>query len=51
MDIIESVSPNNAPIITKGQQQFRWSKKDRLIAQLFHYIMYLKDCFSTNTIL
>ena len=34
------MSPDSVPIIT-GQQQFRWSKDDRPIAQLFRPMTYL----------
>ncbi|KAH8756066.1 hypothetical protein F5883DRAFT_686224 [Diaporthe sp. PMI_573] len=34
LDRVESGSPD-APIITEGQQQFRWNKGDRPIVQLF----------------
>ncbi|KAK3375809.1 hypothetical protein B0T24DRAFT_523517 [Lasiosphaeria ovina] len=34
-NLVESGSPHDAPIITEGQQQFRWSKNDRPVVQLF----------------
>ncbi|KAK3935361.1 hypothetical protein QBC46DRAFT_367640 [Diplogelasinospora grovesii] len=33
--LVETGSSRNAPIITQGQQQFRWSNGERPIAQLF----------------
>ncbi|KAK3936722.1 ATP synthase subunit alpha [Diplogelasinospora grovesii] len=33
--LVEAGSSGDAPIITEGQQQFRWSNRDRPIAQLF----------------
>lgn len=33
--LVEAGSSGDAPIITEGQQQFRWSNRDRPIAQFF----------------
>lgn len=33
--LVEAGSSGDAPIITKGQQQFRWNDRDRPIAQVF----------------
>jgi len=47
-DLVESVSPLSVPIITAGQQQFRWSKNDRPTAQLFHRMTYLDRTVSVQ---
>ncbi len=36
------------PIITEGQQQFRWSKTNRPIVQLFHRMTYLDRTVSVQ---
>lgn len=46
--LAESGSPHDAPIITEGQQQFRWSKGDRPIAQLFRRIGFLDKSVSVQ---
>ena len=40
--LAESGSPHDAPIITEGQQLFRWSKGDRPIVQLFRRMGFLE---------
>ncbi|KAK3364015.1 hypothetical protein B0T25DRAFT_57010 [Lasiosphaeria hispida] len=46
--LAESESPHDAPIITKGQQQFRWSKGDRPIVQLFRRMGFLDKSVSVQ---
>jgi hypothetical protein len=46
--LAESGSPHDAPIITEGQQQFRWSKGDRPIAQLFRRMGFLDKWVSVQ---
>ncbi|KAK0716736.1 hypothetical protein B0T26DRAFT_740451 [Lasiosphaeria miniovina] len=46
--LAESGSPHDAPIITEGQQQFRWSKGDRPIAQLFRRMGFLDKSVSVQ---
>lgn len=46
--LAESGSPHDAPIITEGQQQFRWSKGDRPIAQLLRRMGFLDKSISVQ---
>ncbi|KAK0656528.1 hypothetical protein B0T16DRAFT_425083 [Cercophora newfieldiana] len=46
--LAESGSPHDALIITEGQQQFRWSKGDRPIAQLFRRMGFLDKSVSVQ---
>lgn len=47
-DLVQSVSSHSVPIITEGQQQFRWSKNGRPIVQLFHRMTYLDRTVSVQ---
>jgi len=47
-DLVESISFHGIPIITEGQQQFRWSKTNRPIVQLFHRMTYLDRTVSVQ---
>jgi hypothetical protein len=46
--LAESRSPHGAPIITEGQQQFRWSKGDRPIVQLLQRMGFLGKSVSVQ---
>jgi len=46
--LAESGSPHDAPMITEGQQQFRWSKGERPIIQLFRRMGYLDKSVSVQ---
>ncbi|KAK4182234.1 ATP synthase subunit alpha [Podospora australis] len=46
--LAESGSSHDAPIITEGQQQFRWSKGDRPIVQLFRRMGFLDKSVSVQ---
>ncbi|SPO02465.1 uncharacterized protein DNG_05138 [Cephalotrichum gorgonifer] len=46
--LVESESPYDAPIITEGQQQFRWSNGGRPIVQLFRRMGALDNSVSVQ---
>ncbi|KAB5514921.1 hypothetical protein GE09DRAFT_589200 [Coniochaeta sp. 2T2.1] len=49
-DLVDSTSFHGIPIITEGQQQFRWSKTNRPIVQLFHRMTYLDRTVSVQVL-
>jgi len=46
--LAESGSPYDAPIITEGEQQFRWNKGERPIVQLFRRMGFLDKSVSVQ---